>query len=91
MENRSAVRGNKDIYIQIVNPEGKIVSKNGEIFEAKEKLLRYSTKTNVFYNNEELDVCVFVDPNKNDMTKGDYEINIYSGINLIGNSIFSLK
>lgn len=91
LENKAAVRGNKDIYIQIVNPDGKVVSKNGEIYETKDRLLRYSAKTNVFYDNEELDVCVFVDPNKNDMSKGDYEINIYSGINLIGNSVFALK
>ena len=91
LENKAAVRGNKDVYIQIINPEGKVVSKNGEVYETRDRLLRYSAKTNVFYDNEELDVCVFVDPNKNDMSKGDYEINIYSGINLIGNSVFTLK
>ena len=91
LENKAAVKGNKDIYIQIVNPDGKIVTKNGEVLETKDKLLSYSARTNVYYDNEELDVCVFVDPNKHDMTKGDYELNIYSGINLIGNTIFTLK
>jgi hypothetical protein len=91
LENKAAMKGNKDLYIQIVNPNNKIVSKNGEFVEDKNKLLDYTTKTNVFYNNDELDVCVFVDPNKNDILKGDYEINIFSGINLIGNTVFSLK
>lgn len=91
LENKAALKGNKDLYIQIVNPKNKIVSKNGEFVETEDKLLHFSAKTNVFYDNDELDVCVFVDPNKNDVLRGDYEINIFSGINLIGSTVFSLK
>lgn len=91
LENKAALKGNKDIYIQIVNPNNKVVSKIGESYTSGDKLLDFSAKTNIFYDNEELDVCVFVDPNKEDMSKGDYEINIFSGINLIGNTVFSLK
>lgn len=91
LENKAAIKGNKDIYIQIVNPNNKVVSKNGEFVETGDRLLHYSAKTNVFYDNEEMDVCVFVDPNRDDMKKGDYEINIFSGITLIGNTVFSLK
>jgi hypothetical protein len=91
LENKAALKGNKDLYIQIVNPKNKIVNKNGDFVESEDKLLHFSAKTNIFYDNEELDVCVFVDPNKDDMLRGDYEINIFSGINLIGNTVFSLK
>ncbi|TGD58463.1 hypothetical protein [Flavobacterium humi] len=91
LENKAAIKGNKDIYIQIVNPDNKVVSKNGDFVEEDSRLLSYSAKTNIYYDNEELDVCVFVDPNKNDIQKGDYEINIFSGINLIGSTVFSLK
>ncbi|MBF2023320.1 hypothetical protein H0I72_02615, partial [Flavobacterium psychrophilum] len=76
---------------QILNPNNKIVNKNGEIAKTEDKLLNFSAKTNVFYDNDKLDVCHFVDPNKDDMQKGDYKINIFSGINLIGNTVFSLK
>ncbi len=91
LENRATVKGNKDIFIQIINPKNKVVSKNGDFKEFGEKSLYYSAKTNIFYDNEELDVCVFVDSNKNDLVKGDYEINIFSGTKIIGNTIFSLK
>jgi len=91
LENKAAIKGFKDIYIQILNPDNKVVAKNGEMIESSNKLLRFSAKTNVYYDNEDLDVCVFVDPNKQQITKGDYEINIYSGINLIGSTVFSLK
>lgn len=91
LENKAAIQGYKDIYLQIINPKKRVVTNNGEFVEYGNQLLRYSAKTNVFYENEELDVCVFIDPNKKDLLPGDYEINIYSGINLIGNTVFSLK
>lgn len=91
LENKAAIKGYKDIYIQIVNPHNKVVAKKGDAVASNDRLLDFSAKTNVYYDNEDLDVCVFVDPNKQDITKGDYEINIYSGINLIGSTVFSLK
>ena len=91
LENKAAIQGYKDIYLQIINPKKRVVTNNGDFVEYDNQLLRYSAKTNVFYENEELDVCVFIDPNKKDLLPGDYEINIYSGINLIGSTVFSLK
>ncbi len=91
LENKAALKGNKDVYIQIINPKNRVVSKNGAFVELGDKSLYYSAKTNVFYDNENLDVCVFVGSNKNDVVKGDYELNIFSGTNLIGNTVFSLK
>ena len=91
LENRATLKGGKDIFIQIINPKNKVVCKNGEYLEIGEKSLFYSAKTNIYYDNDELDVCVFVDPNKTDIIKGDYEINIFSGTNIIGSTVFSLK
>jgi hypothetical protein len=91
LENNNVFRGNKDIYIQIINPNKSIVSKSDAHIELDNKSLQYSAKTNVFYDNEELDVCVFVDSDKDKLVKGDYEINIFSGSNIIGNTAFSLK
>ncbi|WP_395075041.1 hypothetical protein [Flavobacterium sp.] len=91
LENRATLKGGNDIFIQIINPKNKVVCKNGEYLEIGDKSLYYSAKTNIYYDNDELDVCVFVDPNKTDIVKGDYEINIYSGTNIIGNTVFSLK
>ncbi len=91
LENKAALKGNKDVYIQIINPKSRVLSKNGAFVEFGDKSLYYSAKTNVFYENENLDVCVFVGSNKNDVVKGDYELNIFSGTNLIGNTVFSLK
>ena len=91
MENKATIKGNKDIFIQIINPKNKVVSKNGDFVEMEDKSLYYSAKTYVYYDNEELDVCVFVDSNKSDILKGDYGINILSGTKIIGSTTFSLK
>lgn len=91
LENRATVKGANDIYIQIINPKKVVINKEDDFAEIGNKLLHYSAKTNVFYDNEELDVCVFVDSNKKDILKGDYKINIFSGTKLVGNTIFSLK
>ncbi|WP_310554613.1 hypothetical protein [Flavobacterium sp.] len=90
-ENKATLKGNKDIFVQIINPKNNVVSKNGENLEIGDKSLFYSAKTNIYYDNEELEVCVFVDPNKSDIVKGDYEINILSGTHIIGNTFFTLK
>lgn len=91
LENKSTIKGNKDIYVQIINPKNKVVSQFGDYIEFNDKSLYYSAKTNVFYDKEELDVCVFVASNKPDIHKGDYEINIFSGEKIIGNTTFYLK
>lgn len=91
LENKAALKGNKDVYVQVINPKNRVVSKNGAFVEIGDKSLYYSAKANILYNNKELDVCVLVDSNKSDVVKGDYEINIFSGTNRIGNTVFSLK
>lgn len=89
-DNPSIESGNKDIFIQIINPKSNIVSKNASVLEIKNKTLFYSAKTTVNYGKEDVDICVFVDANKNNLVKGDYIINIFSGIHLIGNTNLTL-
>lgn len=91
LENQATLKGDKDLYIQIINPNNKVVSKHGDNIDFGEKSLFYSAKTNVFFDNEQLDVCAFVEINKTDIIKGDYEINIFFGTKIIGNTTFSLK
>ncbi|MEZ0005521.1 putative coiled-coil protein SlyX [Flavobacterium sp. 28YEA47A] len=84
-------RGIKEIFIQIINPKANIVSKNKSSIEIKNQTLFYSAKTSVNYDKGDVDVCVFVDANKQHLIKGNYIINIFSGAHLIGNtSLFLL-
>lgn len=85
-DNPSVEKGDKDIFIQIINPKSNIVSKAPAVLEIKNKTLFYSAKTTINYAKENVDVCVFVDAHKNNLIKGNYIVNIFSGINLIGNT-----
>ena len=91
LENKYALKGNKDIYIQIISPEEEIVYQEGENHFKKDKILNYSKRSDIFYDNTSLDACVYVKPLKSNVIKGVYKINIYSGLYLIGNSSFILK
>lgn len=85
-ENSAIEKGAKEIFIQIINPKANIVSKNKASVEIKNKTLFYSAKTSVNYEKDDVDVCVFIDAGKQNLIKGNYNINIFSGVNLIGNT-----
>jgi hypothetical protein len=90
-DNTSIEKGAKDIFIQVINPKSNIVGKTPFVLEVKDKTLLYSTKTSVNFDKEDVDVCVFVDANQNNLLKGNYIVNIFSGTDLIGNTNFTLK
>ncbi|MBC8643319.1 hypothetical protein H9W95_01915 [Flavobacterium lindanitolerans] len=83
-------KGIKEIFIQIINPKANIVSKNKASIEIKNQTLFYSAKTSVNYDKGDVDVCVFVDANKQNLIKGNYIVNIFSGAHLIGNTSLNL-
>lgn len=81
--------GEKELFIQIVNPKNEIISKEQLIFEQNNTVLRYSKKIDFIYNKQITDVCNYVDLEKNKIYKGRYVVNLYSGINKIGSTIFN--
>lgn len=85
-QNNGIEKGAKEIFIQIINPKANIVSRNPASIEIKNQTLLYSAKTNVNFEKDAVDVCVFVDAKKENLIKGNYTVNIFSGANLIGNT-----
>lgn len=81
--------GNKELFIQIVNPKNEIVSKDNLVFEQNNTTLRYSKKVDFLYNKQITDVCTYVDLEKNKIYKGRYLVNLYSGTKKIGSTIFN--
>jgi hypothetical protein len=57
----------------------------------EEKNLNYSASTNVFYENDELDVCILVNASETDLVEGRYTINLYDGPNQIASTTMELK
>jgi hypothetical protein len=77
-ENALTEKGDKELYVQIVNPKNNVVSDKGSI-EFGDSSLIYSTKTIVNYNNQVVDVCtnIMSDPNDNQLTKGTYYVSVF--------------
>ncbi|WP_178990765.1 hypothetical protein [Winogradskyella schleiferi] len=77
-ENPLALKGNKTIYIQIVSPEGNVVSDKGEVVFG-DVSLNYSKKEVVAYNNNNLEICsaIVADEDDQPFSKGYYFINVF--------------
>jgi len=77
-ENPLANKGKKDIYIQIVSPQGNVVADKGELFFG-DTSLNYSFKETVNYNQDNLEICTAIVAGNEDQpfSKGYYFINVF--------------
>jgi len=88
-ENPLTEKGKKDIYVQILSPEGNVVSDKGEIMFGDSSLI-YSKKEVINYDNENLEICATIVAEDEDQPflKGYYFINVFhENIKLGGTSI----
>jgi hypothetical protein len=83
--------GNKDIYIQVVNPKNQIISAEDTSIALNDIKLLYSAKVDALYNQKDLDVCTYVNLESNKTIKGRYIINIYNSFSKIGSTIFEYE
>ena len=88
--NALAETGDRMIYVQVINPNNNVIGENAKI-TLDNGLLAYSATTNVFYENEALDVCTLVDATEEELVKGTYIINIFDAGRQIGNTRLELK
>ncbi len=77
-ENPLTKRGEKEIYIQIVDPNNNVVADKGEISFGETTLI-YSQKKRILYKNENLEFCVPIVATIEDkpLLKGSYFINVF--------------
>lgn len=88
--NSIAKSGDRIIYIQVINPKN-VMMGDDTIKQFEDKNLNYSASTNVFYENEALDVCILVNSKEANLVEGRYTINIFDGPNQIGTTTMELK
>lgn len=77
-ENALTEKGQKELYIQIVNPKNNVIADQGEIKFGNTSLI-YSTKTVINYKNQVLDVCtnIMSDPSDKPLSKGTYFVSVF--------------
>lgn len=88
--NSIATRGDRIFYIQVINPRN-VMMGDDTVKQFEDKNLNYSASTNVFYENEALDVCILVNSKETNLIEGRYTINVFDGPNLIGTTTMELK
>ena len=89
--NRFAEKGNKDLYIQILDPKNNIVADKGAVNFGKSSLI-YSKKTTVEYNNEDVKVCTLIKTDNDEkLVKGTYFVNVFHNSERLGKTTIELK
>ena len=88
--NAIATRGDRTLYVQVINPRNKMMGDDA-VKQFEDKNINYSSSTNVFYENDELDVCILVNSAEADLVEGRYTINLFDGSNQIATTTMELK
>jgi uncharacterized protein YdcH (DUF465 family) len=88
--NSIAEKGDKLLYVQIINPQNNLLG-DKTMITLDEGNLTYSSSTKVYYENDELDVCILVDAAEGDLIEGRYVINVFDGARIISTTTMVLK
>lgn len=91
-ENTLANAGNRIVYLQIIDPEGKALQgRSGGTTATDAGSVAFSAKREIQYANKPIDVSIYFDFNGNEPVKGNYKVRIYCDGSLIGSDSFTLK
>lgn len=87
--------GEKNIYLRISQPDGKVLIKGrGDeySFMYKGERLQYSIISTINYQNVDETICVYWDKrDSQELQKGVYNVDIYENDHLIGNTAFTFR
>ena len=91
-ENPIAPSGKKTVYLQIVDPDGKILQSSSGNFVAMESgQVAFSDYKDIDYQNQRIDVAIYYKLGGIEASKGNYKVNIFCQGQLIGKDSFTLK
>ena len=88
--NKLAERGDKELFVQVINPVNNLIGDKISV-NFEDAILTYSGRNKVYYENDALDVCVLVDAAAGELVEGNYVVNLFSGPKMISNTQFELK
>ena len=85
-----AQKGDRLLFVQVINPQNNLLGSKASI-QFENGILNYSATTKVFYEQEELDVCVLIDAIEEDLVEGRYVFNVFDGPQQVASSTMELK
>ncbi len=75
--NKIAKIGDRNVYIQIVDNNGKSIGNAGELTLEDGKIIKYSDRSIVNYLKKDLPIISLIEVDNNNIKKGTYTVNIY--------------
>ncbi|MFT4544059.1 MAG: Tfp pilus assembly protein PilO [Bacteroidia bacterium] len=92
-ENPIAKAGSKTVYVRIVGPDGKVLTKGrGEEFEFEGGSMTYSISEKIEYTNAQIeDLCLYYVAPTTKFVSGKHTIEIYIDKSVIGTAAVSLR
>lgn len=82
--------GEKNMYVQVYNPDNELVG-DEIVVQHEGGTMVYSAASKVFYENEELDVCILANTDESKLLEGNYKVYVYNDAMLLGTGSFSLN
>ncbi|WP_424492543.1 hypothetical protein [Salinimicrobium sp. GXAS 041] len=89
-QNELTEPGEKELYVQVYNPNNNLVGDQIAV-QHEGGVMVYSAATKVYYENEELDVCILANTIEDNLIEGTYKVLLYNGSELIGATNFNLR
>lgn len=74
--NAVAAAGERNLYLQVINPKNNLIGSRMTLSLGEESLY-YSASTQVDFQQEEVDVCIMVGAQEEDLISGRYVLNLY--------------
>lgn len=89
-QNRIAEAGDKELYVQVVDPKNTILGEN-KVFQVNDSTsVTYSAVSKFYYENTSLDICENIPPNGDGFEKGLYKVFVYDGGTVISQTTLVL-
>lgn len=91
-KNKLIDSGDKELYVQVIDPKNNILGTNEQIVFGEETL-NYSLISKFNYENKSLPICEYIikKNKKDDFEKGNYKVNIFNGKEIVTSTIFTLR
>ncbi|HAX16599.1 MAG: hypothetical protein VYB38_03625 [Bacteroidota bacterium] len=82
-QNRIADAGDKQLYVQVLDPQNNILGENKTVTLDSVTSVTYSAISKFYYEKTALDICENIAPKGGEFAKGLYKINIFDGGRMI--------
>jgi len=91
-ENSLAKAGSKYIYLQVISPDGKVLtSSSTNVVSINGINTMYTERKEIDYQNQSIDVCIYYDVTQEELAKGNYIVKLFADGSEIGKDSFTLR